>query len=190
MAELKCYDYAVVSTAATNQWQLGSAVDKIIIGTSNSTRIGNKIFLKAVKFTIVIYPLNTMAANGGTFCRFLWYHNTDCKGSIVAGTDFFVNNDAKSNRNNNKVGVLKILDDRMYPMMITGANAGGATTATSAPICFTKTIYPNKLIQYTGSGSTPNITDVLDHDYGYGFCADGNNCCNVSINVQTLYTDM
>lgn len=175
--------------AAARAWTFNSALIGITPGNTASTRIGNKIRVTAIHFTVMIEPLlagSTTITNGGCVCRFIIYHNKQTNGTLVTGDQMFVTDTLLANRNVDYLSKLSVLKDVTYPMYISAADSTG-TRATGPPIVFKCSIYPNKVIDYVAN--TAAISSIMKDDYGFGFSSDSDTACQLNLNVQTVYTD-
>lgn len=191
MSEHKFVNYAIGTRAAGNaivaSWGVLSFLNGpagttgIPIGTTASTRIGNKIRLVSIKYSFVFLPVATMDASGGNNCRFVIYRNNQCNGTLVSAADAFVSNQTTSPRNVNNLKKISILRDSIMTMVPTS----GTTMGPAYPI--TGTIYPKSVVTYTGTAAT--IADILMKDWGFMVIADAASCCEYYGEWQLNFTD-
>lgn len=195
-AEHKTYSFTVAAAVSVGTgWTLNS----LIAGAAASTlgikqgidynqRIGDRIRLHAIHYTVYIVPASVMPDGNGSFCRVIVYHNNQAGGLLPTGTDLFVADTANELRNPLLRNRLTILKDFTHQMVVTGTNA--ASNLTSGPEFFgTFSMYPKTEITYVGA-TDGEIDTVSKHDYGIGFCSTTAACCNVSIKTQVVYTDI
>lgn len=155
-------------------------------GTAVDQRIGNKIYLHAIKTKWMI--ASGIIPTAGVMVRMGTYHNATADGSNVDAGDVFYNKNAlHSQRNLAKMARTKVTlkNDRMYSFVVTGTN-GASVVASGPPRCFDLNIYPKKVITVDGTANT--IADLAKDDYGWWIKADGINVV-YSVSVQLIYGD-
>lgn len=192
-AEKKAFSWLIYNANASNAtWDISSflgrtgAGNRIEQGLDFTNRIGDKIRLHAIHFTVFIAPAAVMPDGNGSLCRIIVYHNTQANGAVPAGAELFNANTFNELRNQLYRNRLFILKDFTHQMVVTGTNA--AANLTSGPEFFgTFSIYPKQEISY--SGTSGEITQILKHDYGIGICSDTASCCNVTVKAQVVFTD-
>lgn len=175
-------------------WQFASALQGLVQGTTQTTRLGNRIYVKRLELSVTLGANVGMGLNG-SICRFVVYHNrnTGGTGSALSGLlitydQLFDTNTFDALRAINQKGRATILKDGVYPMMATSSNAGTTVVTTSGPVNFRVRIPINKTIVYNGNAGT--IADLITDDYGVGFCSDDAACCQIYIRSKVIFTDM
>lgn len=175
------------STLCTNS-TTGSVVG-IKQGTGASDRLGNKILLRQINFTIRMTPTFASGMTDGCFCRVIVYKNKEAVGSVPTGADMFVLDVVDANRNIPLTPKLSVLRDLGHTMVTTAAVAASTPLAVGPVKLIKFSVFPNKIIDYSG-GNSGAITDILKHDFGIGFCATEANACNVVCAVQSIFSDV
>lgn len=172
------------SALATNASGGGTGIKQ---GTGASDRLGNKIFLRAIHFTITMAPLFGAGMTNGCVCRVIVYHNKEAVGTLPSGITMFTLNNINSNRAVEYMPKLSVIRDFTHSMVTTAAVAA-STPLSVGPMTIKKfSIYPNKLISFTSN--TGAISDFLKDDYGFGICATDATGCSVIVNMQTIFSD-
>lgn len=184
-SETKFNDQTLTTGPSLTTWGFASPCFFIQQGTAANQRIGNKIYVKSIQFSCYMVPLVTMTG-AGVLCRFVVYHNKETVGALPTGLRIFVSDDVRSLRNTSNVPRFSILRDMTHSMVITSTNA--ATVNGVGPTKLVQfTIYPKKVIDFTGTTGT--IADLLKHDYGIGFCCSQAAACNVDVICKVQYSD-
>lgn len=173
-------------TASAATWQLTSALAGLQQGTSATQRVGNRVTVKRIEYSIFIQPATTMSG-AGSLCRVILYHNRQAAGAQIGATTIFDTNDLYSLRNITQSKRVSVTRDAQYPMWPTALNGSFAVAATSPPIRLFWRQPVNKMVTYQSNAGT--ISDILTDDYGIGFVSDDANCCAVSVNAKIIFTD-
>lgn len=201
--ELKWYynELFLSSTNATQAWQLFDfPVYKIQQGTGRINRIGTKIWLESVELGIQLAGITANTTTNGSTCRLIVYHKIDCEGTQTVASDIFTSyTDAGAGAviapNFVSTKTLEfypkratIVWDKMHSMYATTSDSAGLPTAVGPKYDAIVKIPIRKMINYIGNGGT--IADVRGHLWGFGFCADDTNCCNIKLDVRMRFKDM
>lgn len=173
-------------SALTSNLTSGS-VAGLVPGTGAFNRLGNKILLKSITYTIFITPTATAGMADGCTCRVVLYHNTEASGTAPTGLTMFTTDTVYANRNVDYLSKMSLQRDMVHSMVALSNNAGTVNTVGPGKL-FKVTVYPNKVIDFTNT--TGSISDLLKHDYGIGFCATESTGCNMICNMQTIFTDL
>lgn len=173
-------------------WSIKSVISAIQQGTTASTRIGDKVFVHAVHFSVTIGPKVTGSiagtAFGGSVCRLIAWHNKEAAGALISANTLFDENAYNAQREVPKMPSCTILKDMTHNMSITAMN-GGSTVQSAGPNHFYQfAIYPKKKICFTGN--TQSAADLLKDDYGLGVCADSATCCVIYCRAKVIFSDM
>lgn len=185
MVEKKYYNTQLYSaTASTTSYQLKSCFIGLTQGNTASTRLGQKIRLHAIHFTIFVSGVAGASAAAGSICRMILYHNKDTNGVQVTGAELFNTDDVLSSRAVPYMPKVSLLKDVVFSMYSPTGVAGAGSTA---PTLFKWSIYPKKTICY--SKDTAVIADILKDDYGFGFASDDAGCCTLTCNAQVIFSD-
>lgn len=150
-------------------------------GTTSATRIGNKIRITSIKYRFLIMPTGGMDTTGGNICRVAIYDNKQTNGTLVSPLDAYQSNTTTSLRNPNGLQKVTIKRDVSMAMVPTSATSSGPIHVLAGAL------YPNRVIQYTGTAAT--IADLLGHDYGFMIVADVSPCCEVVGEWQVNFID-
>lgn len=186
--EKKFYDQAQASIAIPTTWALDSFLGQIINGTGPSNRTGNKIMLKSFEVFIQILPQVAAGMSNGTACRFIMWHNKETNGALLtAGTLFPVTNSITAVRNSASLPKVSVLRDEYHTMVVTGTDSTGAVKTVGPIKVIHWKVFPNKVIDYTGTGG--GVADLLKHDYGIGYIATSATCCNIQYTLKMVFTD-
>lgn len=155
-------------------------------GTAKNQRIGERIRLQKIEFTVDIVMIPGGATNvDGAVCRMVVYHNKQANGSLPSTTDVFNTSDFRATRNSTFENRYSILKDFVHSMTVTDAE--GATVYGGPHLFTTLTFYPKSPIDYTGSAGV--IANILKNDFGVGYVADGASCCTIRLGCRLHWTD-
>lgn len=160
-------------------------------GNDANTRIGNKIFLHAVRLSFVITPSGNNHGNlDGDTCRCILYHNKEAAGiQVPSSSSVFSTQTIDSPRYIPLKTRYTIVKDALHTFVPIATDQGGAsTTFTLAPVgSYAFTIYPKKKIEYTST--TGALSEIFKDDYGLG-CIARKGYCTMTCQVQLIYSDM
>lgn len=175
---------------ANTTWLMDSAIAGLQQGTTASTRLGNKVKLVRIEFSIAINPTSNPAMlSSGSKCRVILYHNRQTNGVQTDGATLFDANTILSLRNVPNMPKLSVLKDYVHNMSVLTVNPSTAAPMSSGPpIQFKWVIHPKQVISFITNAT--DITAMLTHDYGIGFCADDAGCCEVSVLTKLVFCDV
>lgn len=167
-------------------WTFISALAGLAQGSGASNRVGNRIFLRCIRFTIECSPLADTAKTGA-YCRMVIYHNKEAVGALPTATAVFSINEVQSARNLTLTKRYRILKDVTHHMVVTGNNA--TTVIASGPVqLMTLVCYPKKQIDFQSNAAT--ISDLFKDDFGIAFCANYASNCQLKIQTQIEFSDV
>lgn len=181
--------------AVTNAWTFRSAIAPGLTnsvgigqGTNYNQRVGDKIRLKKIVFTIRIIPAD--GAVGGShsdYCRVVVYRNKQANGAVVTQAQVFdpitgLNYASMHPRNLLLKDRITLTRDFTHQMVLVGGGSGSGPE-----MLMEVTITPKQVINYNGTSGV--ISEVLKNDYGIGFISSANDCCQIIINAQVVFTD-
>lgn len=193
--ELKYYEYlGMVSSAVTNHvWNFSECgARNIIQGTDVTTRVGNKIYIESIDWYIKIYPTPGNTNNTGSACRFIIYHDKEANGALPTYVNFFQDNIYNSFR---QLGFWPrkstILMDKLHMMYGTlAATTTGTTTTTTNSGPSYIAMFKQKVGKVMSfSDNSGSITGVSNDSWGIGWCADADNCCNITVSTRIRFRD-
>lgn len=184
--ELKYFDGSATATDALVAWTFKSALVGIAQGNTNITRVGNKIFLKQIQFMFMIHGNGTALEPDGNQVRVIVYHNKSALGAVPDAASVFHNDTIHTMRNTELQPRFAVLKDFMHTIMVTGIKS--TDVFTSGPRkCIRVNIYPNKVVDFTGTGST--IAAIWKDDYGYAFSGTNSSDAGITVRWKVLWTD-
>lgn len=169
----------------SGSWTFKSVLPTIAEGTTSFERIGNKIRVKRIEFSIQIEPAIHSAMVDGGAGRVVVYHNKQATGALPSAAMVWDTNRLATLRNTAQTKRISILKDYTHQMVVYASN-GGAVFSAGPSTFFKWVVYPKKTIQYTAN--TADISDILMDDYGIGFVGEAN-CCQGYILAKVIYTD-
>lgn len=172
--------------AAATTWSFQSACAGLVQGTTASTRLGNKVKLHRIDFLIAVLPAVGAAMANGTRCRLILYHNRAANGALPTATALFDTNDCISLRNETQRTKFTIMREYVHNMSALTITSADVLASAGPPAQFIWSIYPKHTLTYTANTGTS--TDLLTHDYGFGFVAD-DTCCAVTCKTKMVFTD-
>lgn len=168
-------------TAVTNAWLFTSCIAGIQQGTSASDRIGNKAYIHSITVRFSLIP-SFVTVVSGVQCRFVMYHNKEAVAALPGPTTVWTTDTFNSQRNLTLKPRVSLLKD------MTMAHVNTTTTSGGPPYMMACTIYPKKIVDFQSSAGT--ISDLFKDDYGFGWCADANSCCQYYGTVQVVFSDV
>lgn len=162
-------------------------------------RVGNKIKIARLEFSVRVYPLTGATMTDGSYCRFVLLHDRDFAGAAIGNTDVFavdtrpmaLYNPAKVALGKTNAGSrrFRVLKDFTHTMVGMGTN--GATVVTSGPQLVTMFTIPEvegKQVTYATVDSA--ITDIVGWNLHLLLGADTASCCGWQIYGRLFYTDV
>lgn len=168
-------------------WDFFSGLTGITQGTTASTRIGNRITVTSIRFTVMI-TLNAVSSPAGALCRCILYHNKEAVGAVPAVYGIFDQDNILANRNVAQLPRYSILRDYTHQLTPTAYDAANSNFAYGPPIKFVWTIYPRKVINFDGNSGT--ITDLFKDDYGFACAMAGpGGVCAMTVDAKVMFTD-
>jgi hypothetical protein len=184
VAERKYLDLTVAGANVASTWSYHNPLASIIQGTTASTRIGNRIFVHSISYTVTCAPLAGMNTTG-CVARMVLFHDKECMGSTPNALDMWEANEFNTQRNSAKLPKFRILKDMTHTMVVTAYNAG---IAAAGPLIGTIMVCrPRKVIQYSANNN--GIADILKDNYGMGHVASHAASCNVYMKVKVIFSD-
>lgn len=166
----------------------GSDTNGLKSGSTATTRVGLKVLVKRINFTVTMTPLFPGGMTDGCFCRFVVYHNKDANGAVPTGTTMFLTDTVGSNRAVEYFPKLSLVKDFGHTMVAYSAVVASTPLSVGPVKMFKFSIFPNKVIEFTAD--TGVIASVLNNDYGIGVCATESAACNIVCNSQVIFTDV
>lgn len=183
----KKYFTPVASTIASGaNWTFVHNIYQIIPGSLATNRIGAKINLLYIDWFITIVPSATVDAAGGSSCRIIFWHDKDCRGSSPVGNQLFMTDTYNDVRNPLYKSRYSIQAERTHNMTVISNNAG-ATFATGPQAHIAYRQRCNKKIEFVGD--TGVLASLYKDNFGMAFCADGANCCSITVKANIYFTD-
>jgi len=162
-------------------WAFTSLLGPIVVGTGATQRIGNKIFVKRIEFSLLMVPQTTQPATG-CVSRFVVYHNKETRGSLPAALDLFTAATVDALRSTPKKPALTLMKDFTTTGVVMGSAGAGP------PLLQRFAVRVNKRIDYTGTGGG-TATDLLKDDYGFGMICSAPTACNMTFNAKIVFAD-
>jgi len=174
---------AAFNVAAT--WAYDNPLAILQQGTSASQRIGNRVFVHFIHYSIVCVPNTTIAVTGSQ-CRMVAFHDRECNGVTPTATGMWVTDESNTLRNSAKLPKFRIIRDMMHNMVVTATNA--AAVSATGPMVLQHLFIPvKKAIQF--SGNTGTVADILKDNYGLGYCAENGTACKLAWKVKVVFSD-
>lgn len=191
MSELKFHTRVLFNSHnVQNTWSFNSAVIGLAQGNTDTTRIGNKIFVKRIEVSIFIQP--GQVATNGSVCRFVMWKRDIAYGAMTAPAaqpsydNFFDSDNLNSLRNITQSRYNHILKDQTFQMAVLSQNAG-VNYSLSPPVRLVWRIPVNKNIEYLSGAIT--TAALQGYDYGVACVADDNNCCQFTVTSKMIFID-
>lgn len=210
VAERKYIDYPLL------QFTIGNTANAFCISLLNgipqgttaadaSTRIGNKIYIRAIQLNFNIYGTVLMAAGGGS-CRLVVVNNREGAKNMVAHSELFVGAQVPSARNTPYLAKYAVKLDKVHSLATYSGTPG--TSATTGPQGLGSITIPiNRNYSYvsaTIAGGTTNygtplvmavpnyllaVTNMLKDDLQLLIESDVSNCCNINLGIKVIWSD-
>lgn len=193
MAEKKYFEQSATDMAVTQSWNLmtlitkpGAAGGGLAQGTSANQRLGNKIFVSRIEFSVQLYKNSGTEANGDT-CRCIMYHNKEAKGAVIDKNTLFAEDKVYSLRAYPNNPMASVVKDAVHTFVPTASTGTAGNYAMGPQVVFRWNIYPRKRIDFNGTYN--DVRDLIKDDYGIGCIATGNNCL-MSWRSRVYFSDM
>lgn len=186
LAEKKYYEFQPINTAMTTTWTWKSALIDIVQGTGATQRIGNKIFVHAIRFMVQMKPV-VVAGVSQANCRCVVYHNKEAVGALPNTDQVFSTTGVTAQRYIPQLNRYRLLRDQVHNLTSFAYNSTTNEYILGPGSQFQWAIFPKKRIDYTGNGN--GITDLFKDDYGFGCIVDTAATCNMNLRVQVIFSD-
>lgn len=212
IAETKYYETGVVTPDITsnglwsaqsgdaahlsqNVWARLDLLNGILVGNTNSTRVGNRIMVKYVQVYLAIGQGDATDLESGT-CRFLLIRDKGTQGSLIdmRNSYFSTNGPMLSGqtmpinapKNSDTLRRYSTLLDRQHSVQMYGSTAGSKT---ATPV-MTFYIPVNRVFTYKAGSSGWNSSDcMVEETLQFALGADMAGCCNISAYFRVAYKD-
>lgn len=191
MVEKKAYTqyYGTPTTPISpgTTWSFYSALQGLQQGTTGETRIGDKIRLHSIEWTVRCTPTSAIVGAGDQL-RIVIYHNKLTNGVLISAPQVFDINELGALRAHDYKDKVTILRDKVCTCVVTAVKDSDGTTQAQGPRMLVRfKIFPKKVITYTDN--TTNMTALLKDDYGIGFCTLGSDVQVGLLTAQVVFTD-
>lgn len=188
MLERKFVLVPMHSGTVGTSWAFFSALSGITQGTTASTRLGNKITLQSIRFTVFINTSPQDNVGTPALCRCVLYHNKMANGAVPSVYQVFDQDNMIANRAQTKLPQFSILRDYTHTFTPTAFDPTANKFAYGPPTKFVWTLYPKKVLDF--SGNTGTIADLFKDDYGFACSATGSTAiCDMIVTAQVIFTD-
>lgn len=183
-----------LTTTATVYWPLCTNLNSatggngIATGTSKTTRIGNRIFLKSLHLKALLRLDNQVTAvPSSDLVRIIVGIDMQANGAMTAATDVLVSATASlSHRNLDQTQRFKILMDKYYTLNVASQNAA---TSNATSYRFVQKFFSFKEpIQVAYNGTTGDIGEVRSNNLFIIICDDLGFCSN-KLQTRIRYSD-
>lgn len=170
-------------------WKYQSALAGIIQGTTAHTRLGNKIFVKAIHFAIECNLANVGAIRQeNESCEMVAYHNKQANGTAMSSGLMWNTDEVGAVRNLDQTHRVKIQKYLYHTFQVFGDPSVTTKVTLTGWGVMRFSIYPKKVIEFQSNAGT--ISDILSDDFGFGAAITGyNGLCTLTGTMQTVFTD-
>lgn len=164
----------------------------IIQGTTQNTRIGNRIHVSRIQFSVRLCPAATMATGG--LCRLIVMRDKFSNGGTPSITDIFTNDpdglgsggaadvSPWSLRNPDNLVRFNFLYDRIHSLVSTSSTTGGPL------MDFSFNVYPKDTIVFDANAGT--AADIVKNNYWIVALSSDGTCCQLDLRGRVWFTDM
>lgn len=183
-AELKYKDTTSLFTTDASTGQIAGTLNGIAQGTTDVTRIGNKITVTSIHLRLLVAVDDWLGAYfNGVNCRIIVYVDRQCNGLAAAVTDILKTASILSWRNLDQADRFQILKDKIY------TGTPGASNDAHSGAC-AKIYKWNKLIRVPihFSGTTGATTEIRSNNIGI-LCISDTAAANCTIFSRIRYLD-
>lgn len=185
-----------VGAASTNSRNLCAFTDTagttgIGVGSGVNGRIGLRIHIKEIQFSIMINPTpgtGVPAHADGFTCRVIVVQDKQWKNQNAAAfdaLDYMQTSNIASLYNHNNRQNYKILRDFQHNMTVTSDN--GTIVTAGTPRIFRFSVYPNIKVVYSGVNGV--LSEITDNNIFLMLATDSANCCNFTVQRRVIYTE-
>jgi len=166
------------------QWRFHNPLIGIVQGTTNTTRIGNKIRVQRIEYNVMTFPF--AVSNIGSLCKLMCVHDKLARGTAPTGDTIFITNDMNESRNPNFKNRYTTGPSAMHSMVVLTTNAG--TPVSNGPMNMVKLVQKvNKVVEY--GSDTATLADIYKDNYALGYIGTVNLCCQLQIDAVVFFTD-
>lgn len=186
--EKKYFDSTISNITDISAGVIVNSLNLIPQGTTDITRIGNKVTVRNVNITAFAY--NDDQAGGsyaGSFLRTILFVDKQANGATAAVTDILKTANIASFRNMDQVDRFIILKDKVTPIPVNSANALHTDVSSTMWKLSNKCNIPVHFSSTTGA-----ITELKSNNIGLLMIAD-TATCNASTSIGTArvkFTDL
>lgn len=180
--------YTALAGVTAGLWQFGSYLDGITQGTTASSRIGHRIFVKAINVSVIFEVTPSLMGATNCNCEVISYHNKVTNGVLITQPEVWEANEVGSIRNHNyrrKVTLDKYI---LTKHEVSGSASAGNATLSNGRQVVRFSIYPKKVIAF--EDNTGTITGIMRDDFGWGIACTDTNCISAYFRYEVIYTDM
>ena len=183
--EKKFFDTNAANAGDMSAGVILNSVNLIPQGTTDQTRIGNKIVIKNFNFKLGISNDNiTTLAFATPNIRVIVFVDKQCNGATAVVTDILKTASFSSFRNMDQIDRFQILTDQIYAARAVGTNAGNSDTGITW-----SAIYKKLNLDVHFSSTTGAITELRSNNIGLLYFAD-TSLANMNGTIRVKYIDL
>lgn len=179
-------------SAVPASWNFASALAGLQQGTAANNRIGNKIFLHSIQFTITMKPASVAAGTIAEQCRCVIYHNRETSGVLPVGANgMFTHAGLAAQRFQPLLNQYGVLRDGIHTFTPQIYNSTSSTVVLGPPVTYVWRVFPRRTVDFRSNAGT--ISDLYKDDYGVGCVAEVNGAaspsCEMRVRIQVIFSD-
>lgn len=196
LAEKKYFDNELTSFAPINNAyptaDFFSLISDITQGVGVNQRVGNRIRITRIDFTIDVRGGQATIMAAGALCKLLIIHNRDCNSSAPNYADMYTGTSIFRQRKPEFTAKYRILKEMWHSLTSTATIGTGASSASGPRTCWKFSIPINKTIVYKASSSIAannNYQNLTKDDIQFTAIASDTGCCNIGGFYRVYFTD-
>ena len=174
-------------------WHMLCFHNCIQIGTGMTNRIGNKIFLRYIQFSLALQGDTDILLNAQT-CRWVVFHDKANTGTLPAGSDVFGNDPILgtagigSLKNYNNAHRFQILMDQQHKVQTLIVESAAAAANSGTPVMhFYVPVF--KEITFKTANNDLSTNNCTSDAWCFGITSSVANCCLASLSFRCVFND-